>query len=118
MSDLIHELYETRAYPAMSHPSSDPALTAVAALLAGLRVRHPSQSKILEIGCASGLNLIPLAIRWPQSRFVGIDLSGPAIQQARELSEVCHTVAGIRGHARALGTAAQIRGAGRARPGG
>lgn len=87
MPDLVQHLYETRVYPAMSHPSSDPAVTSVAAILAGLEVRHPAEARILEIGCCSGLNLIPLAMRWPESRFVGIDLSGPSIREARGLAQ-------------------------------
>lgn len=91
MPSPIQELYETRAYPAMSHPLSDPAVSAVAAMLGGLDVRHPARARILEIGCCSGHNLIPLAMRWPDSRFVGIDLSAPSVQNARELA----TVAGV-----------------------
>ncbi len=87
MSDPIHKLYETRAYPAMSHPLSDPAVTSVVALLGGLAAPHPATARILEIGCGSGLNLIPLALRWPHSRFVGIDLSGPAIATARKIAK-------------------------------
>jgi len=84
MSDPVHDLYQAHAYPAMSHPSTDPAVTAVAARLAGLDVRAPSCASVLEIGCASGHNLLPLAARWPDSRFTGIDFSKPAIKEARE----------------------------------
>lgn len=84
MSDLIRELYESRVYPPMSHPLADPAVTAVAARLAGIDVPHPRRARILEIGCCSGHHLIPLAQRWPESRFTGIDLAENAIREARE----------------------------------
>lgn len=83
MNDPIHELYESQIYPAMSHPLSDPAVTAVAARMAGLKTPHPAMARILEIGCCSGHNLIPLAMRWPESEFVGIDLADRSIREAR-----------------------------------
>jgi SAM-dependent methyltransferase len=83
MTDPIHELYESRIYPAMSHPLADPALTAVAARMAGLKTPQPAKARILEIGCGSGHHLIPLAMRWPGSEFVGIDLADRAIREAR-----------------------------------
>jgi SAM-dependent methyltransferase len=88
MKDPLRQLYGARAYPAMSHPLSDPAVSAVAALLGGLHVKQPSAARILEIGCSSGHNLIPLAMRWPEARLVGIDFSLPAIEQARELAAI------------------------------
>jgi SAM-dependent methyltransferase len=84
MPDPVHDLYQNLAYPAMSHPPTDPAVTAVAARLAGLDVRDPSHATILEVGCASGHNLLPLAARWPDARFTGIDFSTAAIGEARE----------------------------------
>ncbi len=83
MNSEIKALYESTEYPAMSHPVSDPARTAVTARMAGLRTPHPASARILEIGCASGHNLLPLAMRWPQSHFVGIDLSDRAIREAK-----------------------------------
>jgi SAM-dependent methyltransferase len=84
MSDVIHELYEKHIYPPMSHPLSDPAVSAVAARMGGLEVRHPRHARILEIGCCSGHNLIPLAQRWPESTFVGIDLAERSIAEASQ----------------------------------
>ncbi len=80
----LEQLYATRDYPEMSHPTADPAVTSAAALLGGLACQDPSRARILEIGCASGHHLIPLAIRWPESEFHGIDLSERAIAKARE----------------------------------
>jgi len=81
-SSAVTHLYQTRSYPEMSHPRSDPAVIFVAARLAGLEPVLPSEARILEIGCASGHHLIPLAQRWPNSRFLGIDLSSKAIDDA------------------------------------
>lgn len=71
----------------MSHPSSDPAQTAITALLAGLTVPDPAKARILEIGCGSGQNLIPLALRWPKAVIHGIDCSEIAIEEARNMAE-------------------------------
>jgi SAM-dependent methyltransferase len=90
MSDPVRDLYQTSVYPAMSHPSCDPSTTTVAAKLAGLTTPDPSGSTILEIGCATGHNLLPLAARWPNSRFIGIDLSSAAIRTARETAAAAH----------------------------
>ena len=88
MRDPVQELYDSRSYPAMSHPLSDPAVSAVAARMAGLPTLDPANAEILEIGCGSGHNLIPLAMRWPGSRFLGIDGSAGAVRMARELAEI------------------------------
>lgn len=82
MIDPVHTLYQEYAYPAMSHPLADPALTAAAARLAGLATPSPATARILEIGCCSGHHLIPLAMRWPGSRCTGIDLAESAVTVA------------------------------------
>lgn len=84
MPDVIHDLYQNQVYPPMSHPLSDPAMSAVAARIGGLETANPRRARILEIGCCSGHNLIPLAMRWPGSEFVGIDLAERSIDEARE----------------------------------
>ncbi|MFM2343710.1 MAG: hypothetical protein RLZZ210_318, partial [Pseudomonadota bacterium] len=43
-----------------------------------------SKAKVLELGCASGGNLIPHAYRNPKSEYVGIDLSGVQIKAGQE----------------------------------
>lgn len=83
---LVRALYQNHRYPAMSHPLSDPAVSAVAAQLGGLKTVPPRQARILEIGCASGHNLLPLAKRWPESRCLGMDLTEGAVAAARQLA--------------------------------
>ncbi|MFD0895576.1 methyltransferase domain-containing protein [Luteolibacter ambystomatis] len=88
MPNPVQDLYQANAYPAMSHPICDPAITAVAAKLAGLTVPPPSCAHILDIGCSNGHHLLALAKRWPDSRFTGIDFSGEAIREARQTAEL------------------------------
>jgi methyltransferase-like protein/predicted O-methyltransferase YrrM len=40
---------------------------------------------VLELGCASGDNLIPMAVELPNARFVGIDLSERQVEQGRQM---------------------------------
>jgi len=86
MEQGLLELYRERGYPAMSHPVADPAVNVVAARLVGFDAPPPAGARVLEIGCASGHHLLPLAERWPAARFTGIDFSGREIRQATELA--------------------------------
>lgn len=86
MIDCENTMSQAPAYPAMSHPTADPAVNAVAARLVGLDVVDPSRARVLEIGCASGHHLLPLAERWPEAEFTGVDRDANAIALARELA--------------------------------
>jgi len=85
------ELHRSPDYPPMSHPSADPSVVAVAAWLGGLVARPPWGARILEIGCAEGHHLIPLARRWPGSRCHGIDISATAVATASERAAASDT---------------------------
>lgn len=87
MNDPVRELYSEKRYPALSHPVTDPARLAVSARLAGLqRLAMPEACRVIELGCASGHNLLPLAARYPKSDFLGLDYSDTAIRNARRAS--------------------------------
>ena len=47
----------------------------------------PENCKVLELGCAGGGNLIPLAYHWPNSEFVGVELSQQQADQANRIIE-------------------------------
>lgn len=90
MNDPVRDLYSERRYPALSHPVTDPARLAVSARLAGLqRLAMPQACRVMELGCASGHNLLPLAARYPKSDFTGLDYSDTAIRNARRASYEC-----------------------------
>ena len=87
MNNPVRELYSERRYPALSHPATDISRLAVTARLGGLqRLSMPVGCRVMEFGCASGHNLLPLAARYPKSEFTGLDFSDTAIRNARRAS--------------------------------
>jgi len=69
------------AIPYESNPfgfTSPEHLASIAGLF-GLPAVDPAHCRVLELGCASGGNLLPLAALFPDSRFVGIDASAAQV---------------------------------------
>jgi len=71
----VRESYEQVPYPSALQHFTHPDHLATLALLHGLSPAPPQRCRVLELGCADGGNLIPMAIELPDSEFVGIDLS-------------------------------------------
>jgi len=67
--------YDECPYPSYPLPQAHPHHLATMAALLGLESAIGVDCRVLELGCANGGNLIPLALTSPISRFVGIDLS-------------------------------------------
>jgi trans-aconitate methyltransferase len=86
MSRTFADLYLAEAYPAMSHPSADPAVNAEVAQAAGLACAEMADARILEIGCGTGHHILSLANRWPGAEWVGVDISAKGISRARRLA--------------------------------
>lgn len=86
--------YDELPYDSLPLPETQPDVLAAVAKLHGFDAPDPSRARILELGCAQGGNLIPLAWRWPGSDCVGVELSrvqaeaGAAFVQALGLSNV------------------------------
>ncbi len=75
--------YDAVPYPILSHSQTHPAALAALALLHGLKPTPVEHCRVLEIGCAGGGNLIPMAYTLPDSQFVGIDYSPRQIAEGR-----------------------------------
>lgn len=77
--------YDHVPYPSICHPLTNPDWLRVLGVLFGLEpAPAPAErARILELGCASGGNLLPMAEHLPASRFVGIDRSNTQIDTAR-----------------------------------
>ena len=64
-----------------THPSS---LAAIARLF-GVDAPPPGTARVLELGCAEGGNLFPMAVAAPGATFVGVDLSAKQIATGEAL---------------------------------
>ena len=73
--------------PYKSHPfqQAHPDRMATIATLFGMQPAPVESCRVLELGCASGGNLLPMADQFPESRFLGIDASSRQIADGREL---------------------------------
>ena len=76
--------YDSAPYPSNCYRYSAPESLSAIAILFGMVPPELRNSQILEIGCASGGNVIPLAARYPDSGFLGVDLSKNQIDRARK----------------------------------
>lgn len=71
--------YDALEYPAHVLPQMHPSRLAAIGRLHGLACAAPSHCRLLEVGCGDGLQLLALAMAYPRSQFVGIDMSEKAI---------------------------------------
>jgi len=67
--------YDQVPYPQMTHAHSHPRHLEAIATLFGMRPEPVPNARVLELGCASGTNLMPIALDYPESQCLGIDLS-------------------------------------------
>ena len=77
--------YDEVPYVGRIHFQSHVNTLATVARLFGMSSADPQQSRVLEIGCADGSNLITMAFHLPQSTFVGIDGSAPQIARGQSI---------------------------------
>lgn len=77
--------YDEIPYQKLVHVQTHPNRIGAWGRLYGLNAKHANQCRVLEIGCAQGANLIPIARMFPASRYVGIDLSRRHIEEGSAL---------------------------------
>jgi methyltransferase-like protein/2-polyprenyl-3-methyl-5-hydroxy-6-metoxy-1,4-benzoquinol methylase len=79
--------YDEVPYESNPFPQSHPDRLAVMATLFGMKPKPINSCRVLELGCASGGNLIPMAAGFPSSRFVGVELSARQVADGQALIE-------------------------------
>ncbi len=77
--------YNTIPYESLPIPYTYLPHLAGLGRLYGLNTADPEHCRVLDIGCAEGNNIIPMAWHLPNSEFVGIDLSEVQIKTGLKL---------------------------------
>ena len=78
--------YDELPYLGGSFRHTHPDHLGTIARLFGQRPAPASHCRVLELGCASGVNLRQMACVAPESEFVGVDGSSVQIEQGREVA--------------------------------
>ncbi len=78
--------YNDILYPGGTHANTHPDNLYLIGKLFGLNPTPMDKMRVLEIGCAIGNNLFPMAIKFPQGQFFGIDISDKQIAEARRIA--------------------------------
>lgn len=83
MAELqTHASYDEVPYEGVSISDTHPNKLATLATLFGMSPAPIDHCRVLELACAGGGNLVPMAAGLPNSEFVGIDLSPRQIEAA------------------------------------
>jgi methyltransferase-like protein/SAM-dependent methyltransferase len=84
---MTENVYNAAPYPVLSHSDTHPDKAATIATLLGLNPPPVTNCRVLELGCASGGNIMPMAETLRNSTFVGVDYAEKQIEQARERAQ-------------------------------
>jgi methyltransferase-like protein/SAM-dependent methyltransferase len=79
--------YELVPYENLTFYDAHPSRLAVMAALFGRTPPAVERARVLELGCAGGGNLLPMALALPEGQFTGLDLSPRQIAEARALAD-------------------------------
>ena len=89
IEDYKHEdqSYDELPYDSLPHLKTHPERIAVLGKILGYDIPELKTARVLEIGCAGGMNILPLALDFPEAEFTGIDLSPVQVAQADDVKE-------------------------------
>ncbi len=88
-ADPIRERYDAVPYRHGAVSDSHPARIGAIARMLGISAAPPDHCRVLELGCGEGMNLLPLAERFPTSEFVGVDFSAKQIAVGEASRAAC-----------------------------
>src|SRR5215470_8602666 len=77
--------YDEVPYDHLAFAQTHPDRLATTARVFGLTPPPVDTCRVLDLGCGSGGNLIPMAFHLPHATFVGIDLSRRQIERGQQI---------------------------------
>lgn len=81
--EAAQNLYDEVPYPTGAFEQSHPSRLATLATLFGMSPPPVETCRVLELGCGSGGNILPMALALPKATFVGIDYSAREIEEGK-----------------------------------
>lgn len=93
--------YDDFPYQTVALAETHPERLAAIATLFGLTPAPVETARILELGCAGGGNILPLASIFPNAEFVGVDLSPRQIDDAKSAASTAG-ISNVSFHAKSI----------------
>ncbi len=81
---VSHATYDQVPYHSDPFPHTHPSHLATIGLLFGMTPPEVETCRMLELGCASGGNLVPMAQNLPGAQFLGVDLSARQVEDGQK----------------------------------
>lgn len=82
-ADYSLKSYDDVPYPSGAFDQTHPRRLHTLASLFGMSPPPLASARVLELGCSTGGNLIPMALAYPNAQFIGIDLSLRQIEEGQ-----------------------------------
>ncbi len=79
------QAYDAVPYPSHAFSRTQPDRLATVGAVFGVATAHPATARVLELGCASGGNLLPHAAAYPGGTYLGIDASPRQVEVGQAL---------------------------------
>ena len=84
---VASDSYDDVPYAGAAFPQTHPDRLVTLARLYGGEPQDVERSRVLELGCGDGGNLIPMAYVLPDATLVGFDLNAAAVEHGRRTIE-------------------------------
>ena len=84
MKQTTNSSYDDVIYTGQAIAGSHPDRLSTLGTLFGMKPVPVTKCRVLELGCGTGGNIIPMASNLPDSEFVGVDLSGRQVKIGKE----------------------------------